>query len=404
MAEPRSTAWPGRNPFEPVPDVRGASVLGREGELAAVLGAVEDGRPVLVLGPPGHGKSMLVDVVAARVRAAGRPVVAVDAGVEDGVEGVAEALLAGLVRELTPDASSAVALLRAHFPALRPEVSVSAGGLVTTTVGSGSRLRGAALLGAVLEGLTRATEAVAGSGAAWAPVEGPAGGPSPSVPVVVVDGLEHLLGCSPEGAAVLAAHAAESAASGAGWVLAARPARALRQALEGTGGLGEADIVAVGPVNAAVFGRYIEAGFRAEGLSLEAGAPGRIMAVAEAVPRTVQRLAAACWEEARAEGGRLTSSLVDVAARAEATRAEPFYASEWRRLTTLQRRTVRALVGESGLDLFASETSRRYGVPTPTIQSSLRRLEEAGLVWVESGRARWRLSDPLFGVWLERGA
>ena len=81
---------------------------------------------------------------------------------------------------------------------------------------------------------------------------------------------------------------------------------------------------------------------------------------------------------------------------------DPFYTKLWNGLSRQQKRAVKAVIGEHGQGLFSAEVSRRYDIPTPTMQSSLARLVTAGLVREEQemGRTRFRLEDPFLGHWL----
>ena len=81
---------------------------------------------------------------------------------------------------------------------------------------------------------------------------------------------------------------------------------------------------------------------------------------------------------------------------------DPFYTKLWGRLSRQQMRTVYAVIGEEGRGMFRHAVARRYGVPTPTMQSSLAKLVSDGMIREEQemGTTRYRLEDPFLAHWL----
>jgi uncharacterized protein len=124
---------------------------------------------------------------------------------------------------------------------------------------------------------------------------------------------------------------------------------------------------------------------------------------AEDVPYNVQLLAHACWESGQASppGVRLTPDFVAGVEASAARRSDPLYTQLWTSLTAPQQKTLLALLYE-GRGLASGAVSRKYAVPVPTLQKSLKALETRGMIREEGerGEMRLRLEDPLFGAWI----
>jgi hypothetical protein len=132
------------------------------------------------------------------------------------------------------------------------------------------------------------------------------------------------------------------------------------------------------------------------------------------VPYSVQRLAHECWEGLRADASeatsgepatgamRLDTEQVERALVRVLQQEDAAYTQIWNSLKLQQKRALKAAVLEDGRALLSSDVSRRYKVPTGSMQKALAALDERGIVREESaaGAIRYVLEDPLLGRWL----
>ncbi len=158
----------------------------------------------------------------------------------------------------------------------------------------------------------------------------------------------------------------------------------------------------LGAIPRPAFREFLTRGFRGV-LSVTDDGIEAILDRAEDVPYNVQLLAHACWESGQASraGTKLTPDFVAGVEASAARRNDPLYTQLWSSLTVPQQKTMLALLHE-GTGLASGAVSRKYGVPVPTLQKSLKALESRGLVREEGaqGAIRLRLEDPLFGAWV----
>lgn len=158
----------------------------------------------------------------------------------------------------------------------------------------------------------------------------------------------------------------------------------------------------LGPIPRPAFREFLSRGFRGvlpvTGEGIEA-----ILDRAQDVPYNVQLLAHACWESGQAAqaGTRLTPDFVLGVEASAARRSDPLYTQLWASLTVPQQKTMLALIHE-GKGLASGAVSRKYAVPVPTLQKSLKALAARGMIReeAEKGEMRLRLEDPLFGAWI----
>jgi hypothetical protein len=183
----------------------------------------------------------------------------------------------------------------------------------------------------------------------------------------------------------------------------------------------------VGPIPREDFRPFIEHGFSRAGLAIAPNAVEAILDLAADVPFNVQRLAHACWNEARervaddgsrstsvADDGSRSTSVVDDGSRSMTVadvkmvlerlvrRDDPFYTQVWNRMPSSQQKAGLALVSGGGKGLFSKAVLERYGIPLSTMRTALQGLVNAGIVREEEslGSIRYVLEDPFYSVWL----
>lgn len=172
-------------------------------------------------------------------------------------------------------------------------------------------------------------------------------------------------------------------------------------------------VMRLGRIPAAVFGRFLEARFRATGFLLDDGVADSIVEVASNTPYDVQRLAHETWDEV-ARGRRtsrvgrrrgterlVTSDDVHAALRRLLAAHEALFEQSWERLTLQQRAALRAVVFESGVELLADDTRRRHRMGGPSsVQAALAALVREELVAREG--PGYVVVDSLFREWVAR--
>jgi hypothetical protein len=165
----------------------------------------------------------------------------------------------------------------------------------------------------------------------------------------------------------------------------------------------------VGPVPREDFRPFLRAGLEAAGLAVDDAAVEAILDLAADVPYNVQRLAHACWNDARdrsAEDAGASVTAADVADVLDrlVSRDDPFYTQTWNRFSSAQQRALLAVVERDGSGLFAKDVLERSGLPLSTMRRSLEALTQAGVTRHEESRGSVRhvLEDPFMAAWLRR--
>ncbi|MBN1446451.1 MAG: hypothetical protein JXA28_00870 [Bacteroidetes bacterium] len=109
-----------------------------------------------------------------------------------------------------------------------------------------------------------------------------------------------------------------------------------------------ADKMAFGPIETAVFARWIERRMKASGV--DAADEGRLIVTAGGTrTRDIMQLARVCWDRGRG-AGRLTRQLVETALREIVEEENDLFLRQWKVLTSLQQNVLRAVAaGDGGL-------------------------------------------------------
>ena len=382
-----------KNPFEFGRALGPEELVDRQEEVAAVAEALLGPAKLFLIGPRRHGKTSILRAASARAEESGAVVLRYDAEAFPTIHQLAERILADAVRRLSPTVEKAGGVLREFFSRLRPQVSVDpqTGGWSVTLTAADARTP-VPLLVNVLDGVERLA---ASSGRPVAVV-------LDEFQKVVVDGGRDTE-AQIRAAVQLHHHVAYVFAGSKTRLLADMTSDPNRPFYK----LGEVRFV--GPVPRPDFVAFLERGFAAGRIAVEAGAAEAILDAVEDVPYNVQLLAHACWDACRAGGEgsgegtvQLTPALVQQTRDAVALRSDPIYTQLWSALSSSQQRTLLALIRERGEGMASTEVSRRYKVPVPTISKSLKLLEAKGILREEQtrGATRLRLEDPMFGVWI----
>ncbi len=174
----------------------------------------------------------------------------------------------------------------------------------------------------------------------------------------------------------------------------------------------------IGPVPREDFRRFLSDKFAQGGFSVIGQGPkdndqadrlsplDQILNLAEEVPYNVQALAHACWDllaGAQNTADRVLSpDLVREALDRIVRRSGPFYTAQWVPLTSLQKKTLLAVVEENGRHMQSRKVTRAIGANPSSVQKALLRLTESNILREEmtGGENHYRFEDPFFSYWI----
>lgn len=376
-----------RNPFEFGRELGPGELADRREEIGAIRRAVENRGKLFVLGPRRFGKTSVLAAAERELAGDGAVVLRYDAELYETVTALAQAVMAGAAKALTPSLEKAGEAVRQALRGMRPEVAYDpVSQRLTVGLAAVPAKDEVPALARVFDGVERLAAARRHPTA------------------IFLDEFQQVMRDGGE-AAERQIRAAIQRHAHVAYVFAGSRTRLL-EAMTGRAGrpfwrLGAR--LVIGPVPREEFARFLEERFRSLGGAVEAAALERIMAVAEDVPYNVQRLAHECWERLRVEpGARLTEAGVDEALDAIVRSEHAAYARLWVGLTRAQRIALKAVLEERGRELTSSGVLRRHGLGSSTMQKALRALEAEEMIRLEEapeGRT-WRLEDPFFAEWL----
>ena len=162
----------------------------------------------------------------------------------------------------------------------------------------------------------------------------------------------------------------------------------------------------IGPIPAGDFKAFLRLSFEESGFRVEdEAAIQKILDLAEEVPYNVQMLAHTCWDQLRTrpkQSAVLTSLLVEEATALIVRQYDPFYTQVWSSLTTVQQKTLLAVIQEGGTRLQSHKVTLSVGKGASTIQRALEGLTDKEILREEEheGGVRMRFEDPFFAQWI----
>jgi hypothetical protein len=161
----------------------------------------------------------------------------------------------------------------------------------------------------------------------------------------------------------------------------------------------------LGPLPREEFRPFIARGFESAGHKVDPKAVEAILDLAEDVPYNVQALASVAWDLLRDKTTAvLAPSVVQQALDLLLSRDSPFYVTLWNGLTDVQKRLLRAVIHEHGVELASNAAVKSHGLAVSTVSKTLRLLEERQILRREEREKllRWRFEDPFFAAWVAR--
>lgn len=373
------------NPFQFGRELGSSELVDREGEVAAVVEAMEQGGKLFLIGPRRYGKTSILRAASDRVAAKRGTVLRYDAEAFTSLELLAARILADTASTLATTIDKANVAIREFFKSVRPTATYNAtdNKWTVSLAGMPGRAGGAPLIADVLDGVERAARKS-----------------KKSVAIVIDEFQKVIIEGGPDAEAQI--RAAIQRHRKVGYVFAGSNTRLLADMTSDPRRpfykLGEVRFV--GPLPRDDFAEFLERGFEAGNVRVAPGAIDAILSLAEQVPYNVQLLAHECWDHSR--GATLTAAKVRGARDTVALRNDPIYSQIWISLAATQQKALLALLRET-TGLTSTEVTRRYDIPVPSMQKALAALESKGIVREEQarGETRLRLEDPLFGAWVE---
>lgn len=393
-----------RNPFRFGGDLGDAELIDREQETAQVESAIRNGEKLFLIGPRRFGKTSILRAAEERLTAANAVVLRLNAEAYPSLDTFVEQMVTAAAARLKGKVDLVVDQLRRFFAKLRPEVNFditehrwTATLGVRTAADAGERLQ---LLVDALEGLEKMALAQ--------PKTRPVG--------LIIDEFQSIIergGSTAEAQirSVIQEH------SRVGYVFAGSQTRLMTdmtmKADRPFYRLGANRFV--GPLPRTDFARHLSANFRKSGFSVaDKAAIESILTLAEDVPYNVQMLAYYCWEELRSgqrvRGGaerkpsrpELTVAMVKEVLERTVRSLDPLFTQTWTKLTSVQQKTLLAVIRQRGTGMSASAVVRTIGASPSTVQSALRSLNEQSILRDDpvAGHVRVCFEDPFFGHWI----
>src|SRR5215469_508210 len=383
------TASARQNPFEFGGELKAASLIDREQELDLVIRTIENGGKLFLIGPRRYGKTSILAAAEEKLADSGVVVLRYDAEVYESLGRLAEALLAGAAKHLTPTLEKAGEAVKRLGAKLKPQVDYDlADQSISITFGASGKST-APTLPLLTDVLNIIDRMAAGAQRRAA---------------VILHEFQQIVeegGATAErqirGTVQRHHHTAYVFAGSKTRLLADMtndPARAFWK-------LGSR--LFLGPIPREAWREFLEHGFTGSAFKIQATAMERLLDLAEDVPFNIQQLANSCWELLRASGGgTLTPDRVDEALVSLVTRENPSYTQLWNSLTKQQKIALKAVIEQAGASLRSAAVLSRYGLASSTMHKTLKALDARGVVREEEaiGTIRYRLEDPFFAPWL----
>ncbi|MDX2192860.1 MAG: hypothetical protein NW201_05870 [Gemmatimonadales bacterium] len=376
-------------PFTYGRELGARELVDREAELAELRAVLRGHGRHFLVGPRRFGKSSLLRAAAEGGERGGALVLRYDLQRFAGFDRLVRQLVADVARRTAGPADRALAAVKAAFRSLRPELTWDpAQGGVGVTLGVRAAADDLPLVCDALDGLDRHAE-------------------RQGIPVaVVLDEVQRLVergGTDAEGQLRAATqahrHVAYVFAGSATRLLAAMTTEPDRPFYR----LGSRRFL--GPIPRDAFRKFLAKGLA----TVSRPAPDGIEAIldlAEDVPYDVQRLAHACWSDARARRGRprMDAEAVRRVHGEIARTNEPLYMHLWSSLTAAQQRALLLLLDPAAVEegLLSAGTARRARLPVSTLQRAFDALVDRQVLREELavGGRTLKFEDPLFKGWV----
>jgi uncharacterized protein len=383
-----------RNPFEYGRELGIGELVDREAEVASVLETIRESRKLFLIGPRRYGKTSILKAAADQLESTDAVMLRFDAESYPSLDLLVAGIIASSAKQLKTGVERAGEQVRKFFSRLRPEIDFSLNdnswtakvGLASARDPGNVLLLVEALNG--LEALARAQPETRAVG-------------------LVIDEFQKIieLGGAEAEAQIRAAIQRHKRT---GYVFAGSKTKLLSamtmDASRPFYRLGSVRFI--GPVPRGDFERFLEEKFLESRFKVQHSAIAQIMDLAVEVPYNVQMLAHACWTNLRDRATGKTPVLTEQVVRRSldllVRQYDPFYTQIWTALTSIQQKTLLAVIEESGLNLQSMKVVRSLGKGPSTVRRSLGALLDKNILREEEldGGIRMRFEDPFFRHWI----
>ncbi len=384
------------NPFEFGRELGTEELVDRNAEVAAVVQTIRQGSKLFLVGPRRFGKTSILKVAADRLNQSHAVVLRFNAESYPTLDLFVSSLIAAAAKGLKGTVERVGDQVRSFFFHLRPELSFNLSQEAwSVKLGMNSAANAESPVSFLVEALN-GLEALAQA----QPKNRPVG--------LIVDEFQHIIELGGTHAESLI-RAAIQQHRRVGYVFAGSKTRMLRDmTMDATRPFYRlGSVLFLSSVPAKDFEDFIGLKFRESGFPVEdSTAIPMILQLAEHVPYNVQMLAHACWNELSTRSAKkpagLNARVVADAMALVIRQYDPFYTQIWSSLTSIQQRTLIAVIRESGLRLHTQRVALQVGRGASTVQRSLSALTARDILRDEEcdGVARLRFEDPFFAQWI----
>jgi len=389
------------NPFEFGRELGIDELVDRQAEVDEVVGTIEEGAKLFLIGPRRYGKTSILKAAEDRLVRKGAVVLRYNAESYPTLDLMVAALVADAAKSLKGGVERAAEQIRSFFGRLRPEVTFNLTDLEwSAKLGVSNDPKAAdhiSLLVEALDGLERLAEAQSGDRAVG----------------LVIDEFQKITETRGQEAEAQL-RAAIQRHRRTGYVFAGSKTRLLTamtlDAARPFYRLGSLRFI--GPIPRSDFSQFLHRKFAESGFEVEEADGSRLGPVdsilnsAEEVPYNVQLLAHTCWDHLRAlppsENKRLTNEIVQTALERIVRQYDPFYTQLWNAFTAIQQKTLLAVISEDGSTMQSMKVARVVGSGPSTVRRSLEALISRDVLREEEslGGVRIRFEDPFFAHWI----
>lgn len=389
------------NPFEFGRELGADELVDREEEVAQVINTIRDKGKLFLIGPRRFGKTSILKAASDRASRDGILVLRYNAEAYPSLDELVSAIIADAAKGLRGGVERVGEQIKRLFTRLRPELSfnitqASWGVKLGTAVSTNEEPVG--LLVDALGGLEKMAEEQE--------AERPVG--------LIIDEFQKVIetgGANAEGQI----RAAIQQHSSVGYVFAGSKTRMLLDMTMNASRpfyrLGALRFI--GPIPRPEFvefltSRFVQSGYRIEGTmggQADSGPVALILDLAEEVPYNVQLLAHTCWEQLRgaAETERtLSPEAVRLALERVVRQYDPFYTQLWTQLTSIQQKTLRAVISEEGRNMQSMRVAGSVGKGPSTVKRAVESLINREILREEQkdGVVSVKFEDPFFSAWI----
>jgi AAA+ ATPase superfamily predicted ATPase len=384
-----------RNPFEFGRELGIGELVDREREVESVLEAIREGRKLFLIGPRRYGKTSILKAAEDRLAATDAVVLRFDAESYPSLDLLVAGIIAKSAKQLKSGIERAGEQVREFFSRLRPQLDFSLNDGVWTAklgidpVDGPNQIQ---LLVDALDGLESLARAQ--------PASRPVG--------LILDEFQKIVevgGASAEAQI----RAAIQRHKRTGYVFAGSKTKVLTaMTLDASRPFYRLGSVCfIGPVPRQDFQSFLKRKFLEGGFKVaDPQAIDEILGFAEEVPYNVQMLASSCWDSLRDHSSAkrlpLTTEIVRQSVDRLVRQYDPFYTQLWSSLTSIQQKTVLAVIVAEGVNLQSMKVARATGTGPSTVRKSLDALIAKSVLREEEqgGRVRMRFEDPFFAQWV----